>query len=111
MKLRVAPDDGVALLAMSHGPAEAPAVLFLNSIGCTGQLWDAQVGALGEAFRCLTFDARGHGGSEAPTGDYTIDALGRDALAVLDAAGVRRAHVCGLSLGGVVGQWLAVHAP
>ncbi len=59
----------------------------------------------------VRFDARGHGGSAAPTGDYTLDQLGGDALAVLDAFGVRRAHLCGLSMGGVTAQWLAIHAP
>lgn len=110
MKLRVQTDDATSLLAESQGPTDAPAILFLNSIGCGGWLWDLQTTALRTDFRCVTFDARGHGGSDAPAGDYTIDRLGRDALAVLDAAGVRSAHVCGLSLGGVIGQWLGVHA-
>jgi 3-oxoadipate enol-lactonase len=59
----------------------------------------------------IRYDARGHGRSSVPTGDYTIDDLGRDALAVLDAAAVQAAHVCGLSLGGITAQWLAINAP
>lgn len=110
MKLRVETREGSHLLVESHGPAAAPAVLFLNSIGCRLWMWDAQLAALGAGFRCLTFDARGHGGSDAPADDYTLEQLGKDALAVLDAASVRHAHVCGLSLGGVIGQWLGVHA-
>lgn len=111
MNLRVETPDGAVLAATSQGPVEAPALLFLNSIGCDRSLWDAQVAGLAADVRCLTFDARGHGRSDAPGGDYRIDQLARDAVAVLDAAGVRAAHVCGLSLGGVVGQALARLAP
>jgi len=111
MKLQVEADDGVRLAAVAHGDPRAPVLLFLNSIGCDQTLWDPQVEALEGKHRCLVFDARGHGQSEAPPGDYTMERLGRDALTVLDAAGVARAHLCGLSLGGVVGQWLAIQSP
>jgi 3-oxoadipate enol-lactonase len=111
MTMRVQTDDGASLVAEAQGPVGAPALLFLNSIGCDRRLWEGQVAALAPAFRCLTFDARGHGASDAPAGDYSIERLARDALAVLDAAGVQAAHVCGLSLGGVIGQQLALQAP
>jgi 3-oxoadipate enol-lactonase len=109
--LSVRTADGAQLVGEAHGPAEAPTLVFLNSIGCDRRLWDSQVAALADDFRCLVFDTRGHGQSDAPAGDYTLDQLGRDALAVLDAADVRAAHVCGLSLGGLVAQWLAIEAP
>lgn len=67
--------------------------------------------ALTPHFRVIRYDTRGHGRSGAPPRDYSIDELGRDALAVLDAADVARAHVCGVSLGGVTGMWLGIHAP
>jgi 3-oxoadipate enol-lactonase len=111
VKLAVRAKDGARLAAEAHGRPEAPTILFLNSIGCDRRLWDDQVAALKGDFRCLVFDTRGHGESDAPAGDYPLDQLGRDALAVLDAAGARAAHVCGLSLGGLVAQWLAIHAP
>ena len=111
MKLEVVSQDGCRLIAEAHGPAKAPALLFLNSLGCDRRLWGAQVAALEARYRCLIFDARGHGQSDAPESDYTLDLLGRDALAVLDAAEVAQAHVCGLSLGGLVAQRLAIHAP
>jgi 3-oxoadipate enol-lactonase len=111
VKLSVKTADGAQLAGEAHGPAEAPTLMFLNSIGCDRRLWDSQVAALADGFRCLVFDTRGHGGSDAPAGDYTLDQLGRDALAVLDAAGAGAAHVCGLSLGGLVAQWLAIQAP
>jgi 3-oxoadipate enol-lactonase len=62
-------------------------------------------------YRIITYDARGHGQSSAPTGDYTIAQLGRDALAILDDAGAAAAHVCGISLGGLTAMWMGVHAP
>lgn len=111
MKLRVQAKDGAILVADSRGPAAAPVLLFLNSIGCDRHLWERQVAVLNAGFRCLTFDARGHGESDAPDGDYTIAQLAQDALAVMDAAGARTAHICGLSLGGIVAQQLAIGAP
>jgi len=111
MRFELDADDGARLIGEVHGPAEAPAVLFLNSIGCDRRLWDAQVASLSAEVRCVVFDARGHGESAAPDGDYAIARLGRDALAVLDGLAVTQAHVCGLSLGGLIGQWLAAEAP
>jgi 3-oxoadipate enol-lactonase len=94
------------------GPADAPAIIFINSIGTTRELWRRQVTALDTTYRVIRYDARGHGRSSVPAGDYTIEQLGRDALAVLDAAGAATAaHVCGISLGGLTAMWLAVHAP
>src|SRR5688572_29633668 len=93
------------------GPATAPALLLSNSLGTTLELWDAQVEKWAKTFRVIRYDARGHGGSAVVPGEYTIDQLGRDALAVLDAAGARVAHVCGISLGGLTAMWLGVNAP
>jgi 3-oxoadipate enol-lactonase len=102
--------DGCALAYRVDGDAAKPPLLLSNSLGTTMAMWAEQLGALASGFRIIRYDTRGHGGSQAPGGDYTIDQLGRDALAVLDAAGVKRAHVCGLSLGGLTAMWLAVHA-
>jgi 3-oxoadipate enol-lactonase len=93
------------------GPAEAPVVLLSHSIGTTRELWQPQLAALAHAFRVIRYDARGHGRSSAPPGDYTLDQLGTDAIAILDALGVPRAHVVGLSLGGLTAMWLGLHAP
>lgn len=103
-------NDGCALAYRMDGPAAGPALLLSNSLGSTVDMWADQVGPLASRFRVIRYDTRGHGESDAPRGDYSIDQLGRDALAVLDAAGVERAHVCGLSLGGVTGMWLGVYA-
>jgi 3-oxoadipate enol-lactonase len=93
------------------GPPDAPALLLVNAIGTTTELWSRQLPGLKAAFRVIRYDARGHGDSSTPTGEYTIDELGRDALAVLDAAGAATAHVCGISLGGLTAMWLGIHAP
>ena len=93
------------------GAPTDPALLFINSIGTTRELWARQLPRLSKSFRVITYDARGHGFSQATVGDYTIEQLGRDALAVLDDAGAESAHVCGISLGGITGMWLGVHAP
>jgi 3-oxoadipate enol-lactonase len=93
------------------GASSAPPLLFINSIATTRELWARQVPRLAKSFRVITYDARGHGVSQVTAGDYTIEQLGRDALAVLDAAGAETAHVCGISLGGITAMWMGVHAP
>jgi 3-oxoadipate enol-lactonase len=102
--------DGCRLSYRLDGDPRAPALLFSNSLGTTHELWDRQVEGLSSVFRIIRYDTRGHGGSDAPDEPYSIDLLGRDALAILDAAGVSRAHVCGLSLGGLTAMWLGVRA-
>ena len=74
-------------------------------------MWDPQIQELSEHFRVLRFDTRGHGGSDVPPGAYSFDRLGRDVNELLDALNIERVHFCGLSLGGIIGQWLAVHTP
>ena len=103
--------DGSRLWFTVDGSDDAPALLLLNSLGTTVDLWAAQLGGFSRSFRVIRYDTRGHGRSEASAGDYSLDQLGRDAIAVLAAAGAQRAHVCGLSLGGMVAMWLGVHAP
>ena len=73
-------------------------------------MWDPQVPALAERLR-VRYDHRGHGGSPVPPGPYSLDDLGADALALLDGLGLERVHFCGLSLGGMVGMWMAINAP
>jgi len=102
---------GCRLFSVADGPEDAPALLLSNGLGTRLDLWDAQIARLRRSFRVIRYDTRGHGRSEAPAGPYRLERLGRDALAVLDAAGAGRAHVCGLSLGGLTALWLGVHAP
>jgi len=91
------------------GPEDRPALLFSNSLGTNLSMWDPQVAELSRHFRLLRYDMRGHGQSGLPAGECTIDQLGSDALALLDALEVERANFCGLSLGGAIGQWLGIH--
>lgn len=88
-----------------------PWVVFCNSLGTDLHMWDAQVEALSTRFRVLRYDRRGHGQSTAAPGPYTLADLGGDVLALMDALEIERAHFCGLSIGGLVGQWLGIHAP
>lgn len=104
-------DDGTRLAYWLDGPTDGPPVLFLNSLGLDHRMWEPQARALADEFRVVRFDTRGHGQSDAPAGEYTIERLGRDAIALLDALGIEQAHICGLSLGGVVALWLAIHRP
>jgi 3-oxoadipate enol-lactonase len=103
--------EGCGLSYRVDGDSHADAVLFSNSLGTTHELWKPQLDAMSLLFRIIRYDTRGHGASDAPAGAYTLDQLGLDALAILDAAGARRAHICGLSLGGLTAMWLGVHAP
>jgi 3-oxoadipate enol-lactonase len=92
-------------------PSDRPALLMIHALGTARELFDAQCGALRPSLRLLRYDLRGHGRSETPREPSSIEQLGRDALAVLDVAGVERAHVAGMSIGGLVALWLAIHAP
>jgi 3-oxoadipate enol-lactonase/4-carboxymuconolactone decarboxylase len=94
----------------ADGPPNAPALLCSNSLGSDLELWRPQLGALG-ACRIIRYDTRGHGRSSATPGPYDLDLLGNDAVAVLDAAGAKRADFLGISLGGLTGMWLGINAP
>jgi 3-oxoadipate enol-lactonase len=93
------------------GPDDAPVLLLGGSLGTTLEMWDPQVSELSAAHRVVRFEHRGHGGSPVPTGPYTIDQLGTDVVTMLDRLGLSHVSYCGLSIGGMVGQWLAINAP
>jgi 3-oxoadipate enol-lactonase/4-carboxymuconolactone decarboxylase len=93
------------------GRETAPVLLLSNSLGTSLEMWDPQVDALSQRFRVVRYDVRGHGGSPPPAGPATIEDLGLDALAVLDAVGAPRAAFMGLSMGGLTGLWLAQNHP
>lgn len=104
-------DDGARIAYRFDGPDSAPVLLLSNSLGTAMAMWEPQMAALAERFHVLRYDSRGHGSSDAPPGPYTVERLGRDALALLDSQEVARAHVAGVSKGGMVGQWLGANAP
>ncbi|MCL7461323.1 3-oxoadipate enol-lactonase [Pseudomonas sp. NW5] len=101
--------DG-ALNYQLDGPVDAPVLVLSNSLGTDLHMWDAQIPAFTQHFRVLRFDTRGHGASLATEGFYSIEQLGRDVLALLDALNIDKAAFCGLSMGGLIGQWLGIHA-
>lgn len=91
------------------GDEGAPVLLLSNSLGTNLSMWDPQIPEWSRHFRVVRYDSRGHGLSPAPDEPYSIAMLADDALAILDALGIDKAHWCGLSKGGMVGQWLATH--
>ncbi|HEY1330171.1 MAG TPA: 3-oxoadipate enol-lactonase [Actinomycetota bacterium] len=93
------------------GPDGAPPLLLSNSLGSALAMWEPQADALSDRSRVIRYDHRGHGDSPVSPGPYGIEDLGADALALLDRLGVSDAHVCGLSLGGLVAMWIATRAP
>ncbi|GFG85590.1 3-oxoadipate enol-lactonase [Mycolicibacter algericus] len=103
--------SGVDVHAVVTGRDIAPVVVLSNSLGSTHRMWDVQIGALEERFRVVRYDTRGHGRSPVPAGPYTIDDLADDIVALLDRLGVQRAHLIGLSLGGMTGMRVAARNP
>lgn len=101
----------VSLAYCIDGAASLEPVLFCHALGTTADLWGSQAASLASRTRVVRYDARGHGSSTVARGPTTLDDLGRDALAVIDAAGLDTTHVVGLSLGGLTAMWLGVHAP
>lgn len=93
-----------------EGPTSAPVLVLSNSLGTDLHMWDVQMPVWREHFRVLRFDTRGHGESLAPLGPYSIEQMGHDVLALLDHLAIAQAHFCGLSMGGLIGQWLAINA-
>jgi 3-oxoadipate enol-lactonase / 4-carboxymuconolactone decarboxylase len=103
-------DDGIRLFYRLEGPDDAPPIILSNSLGSDHMMWQSQAEALAHAFRVIRYDQRGHGASAAPAGPYTVERLGRDVLALADHLALERFSFCGISMGGLTGQWLGVHA-
>ncbi|WP_370943520.1 3-oxoadipate enol-lactonase [Amycolatopsis sp. cg5] len=87
-------------------------VVFSGSVGSSLRMWDEQVREVAAAgYQAIAYDHRGHGASPVPPGPYAIADFGEDVVALLDELGIERAHLVGLSLGGMAGMWLGAHAP
>ena len=102
--------DDDCMLAVTIDGAGAPLVLS-NSLGTNIHLWDPQLATLIERHRVVRYDMRGHGASDVPAGDYSVDRLGRDVLSIMDGQGIEKAALAGISIGGIVSLWVATHAP
>ena len=109
--LNIAPVNGARLAWRIDGPAGAPVVMLSNSLMSSHAMWEPQMAALTGRFRVLRSDTRGHGQSEVTPGPYSIELLADDAAALVEHAGVGAVHFVGLSMGGMIGQQLAVRHP
>jgi 3-oxoadipate enol-lactonase len=105
MKAKV---NGIEIHYEIHGKEGAPWLVLSHSLACAGPMWDPQVEAFQSKFRILNYDMRGHGQSEAPQGAYTLDMLADDVLSLMDSLKIKKAVYCGLSIGGMIGQTLAL---
>lgn len=95
----------------TFGDAAKPALVFSNSLGTKFSMWQPQIDFFQKDYFVVCYDTRGHGGSEAPQGPYTIDQLGQDVVKLLDYLNIEKAAFCGISMGGLTGQWLAINRP
>jgi 3-oxoadipate enol-lactonase len=103
--------NGITINYQVDGPEGAPWLVFSNSLATNIGMWDEQAREFGRAFRVLRYDQRGHGGTEAPAGRYSFEQLIADALALMDALGIAKAHFAGLSMGGATAFGLAQKHP
>lgn len=104
-------NDNCRIYWRLQGAADKPVVVLLNSIGTDQTMFDDAAPKLVTDFQLLRIDTRGHGASDAPAGDYTLDLLADDVLAVMDTAGIEKAIFCGISLGGMMSMKIALKAP
>jgi len=108
--MQFAPVEGGQIHYRLDGKQESPVLVLSNSLGMDLSMWDAQVPAFTERFRLLRYDSYGHGASAIGAGGIKIDRLGQDVVRLLDHLGIATASFCGLSVGGLVGQWLGLNA-
>jgi len=111
MSATITTGDDCGIAYRFDGPEDAPILLLSNSLGTDRTMWAPQIPAFSKRFRVLRYDSRGHGGSDAPPGAYSLDRLDRDVIELLDTLGIETIDFCGLSLGGMIGQWLGIYAP
>src|ERR1700675_482042 len=103
--------DGARIRYRLDGPIGAPFLVLSNSLGTNLDMWEPQVAVFATRFRVLRYYSRGHVVSEVTPRPYTIERLARDVVALQDELKINRAHFCGLSMGGMAGVWVGVHAP
>lgn len=100
--------NGIRINYEWSGKRGGDVVLLSHAVGSSLVMWQPQIDALGPNFSVLRYDMRGHGGSEAPVGPYTIEQLGDDAVGLLNVLGIDKVHYLGLSIGGMIGQYIGV---
>jgi 3-oxoadipate enol-lactonase len=100
--------NGISIHYQIDGPENAPTVVLSHSLAANLRMWDGQMSALLQHFRVLRYDTRGHGQTDAPTGNYTLELLARDLFSLMDGLRIDAAHFVGLSMGGMIGQAAAL---
>jgi 3-oxoadipate enol-lactonase len=103
--------NDAAINYATFGDASKPAIIFSNSLGTNYQIWQPQINFFKKNYFIVCYDTRGHGASTAPQGPYSIEQLGTDVVNLLDHLNIQKANFCGISMGGLTGQWLAIHHP
>jgi 3-oxoadipate enol-lactonase len=103
--------NGARLFYTLSGKTDAPVLMMSNSLGTTLDMWQPQLAAMESKFHLLRYDMRGHGNSDLVEEACSMSTLGHDVLALLDELRIDKVHFCGLSVGGVIGQWLGANAP
>ena len=103
--------NGATLSYQWDGAETKPVLVLSNSLTTDMRMWEPLLPAFTEHFRVLRYNNRGHGGSSSPAGEYTMNDIAGDALALMDYLDIPTAQFCGLSMGGMVGMWLGLHAP
>lgn len=103
--------NDVTLNYQTFGDKTKPALIFSNSLGTNYTMWQPQIDALQQDFYIICYDTRGHGQSSTPSYPYTIAELGQDVVALLNHLNINKANFCGISMGGLTGQWLAINKP
>lgn len=102
--------NGITINYELDGPEDAPVLVLSNSLATSLAMWNDQVTRLKDRFRILRYDNRGHGATPVTEGPYTIGLLAQDLIGLLDVLGIEKVSYCGLSKGGMVGQWLGINA-
>ncbi|WP_109439964.1 3-oxoadipate enol-lactonase [Acinetobacter haemolyticus] len=108
MMINILNRQGYQLAVQVQGQKDAPVIMFSNSLGTDHGMWQAQVEALSEQYRIVTYDTRGHGASRVIE-QSTLQNLAEDVVDILDALKIDKAHFCGISMGGITGLYLAIH--
>ena len=103
--------NGISVHYTLEGPASGPVITMSNSLASNLSMWEPQMPVLTSHYRVLRYDTRGHGGTEATAGPYSLDELSEDVRALLRALGITRTHFIGLSMGGMIGQIIAIKYP
>lgn len=109
--MSIAHINGIDVFYLTDGDPHKPAIIFSNSLGTDHSMWDGQLEVLRRDFYIIRYDTRGHGLTNCSKGPYTITQLANDVLGLLDYLSIDKAFFCGISMGGLIGQWLAVNAP